>query len=149
MRIIPFAAVVVVLPLAACHMFSSKKGPAEVPMTTAKTAPIPGLDFGVLPDDYPLRTVEAFQAKWPADVVYRYRFESPRRVQNSYSGRYGYAVRFRAQKVSVNAPMPEGFPWIAYFENGKVVWVQRDTEVGNGLKWFDSEQAAFDWPRAN
>lgn len=117
-------------------------------MTSAKPSPLAGIDFGTLPQDYPLRTVEAFQAKWPADVVYKYRFEMPRRVQNVLTGRYGYAVRFRAQKSTIVTPMPEGFPWVVYLENGKVVWVQRDTEVGDSLKWFDAEQATFDWPPA-
>ena len=150
MRIIPFAVVVLVMPLAGCLGVSSKKSEtADVPVSTAKVSPMPGVDFGVLPQDYPLRTVEAFQAKWPADIIYKYRFEMPRRAQNTLTGRYGYAVRFRAQKASVVTPMPEGFPWIVYFENGKVVWVQRDTEVNATLKWFDPEQATFDWPPAS
>lgn len=149
MRIPLIAVVALVVPLAGCSGSSSaSKDLNEVPMGSAKASADPSHDFGAIPQDYPLRTVEAFQAKWPADVVYRYRFEMPRRVQNTYSGRFGYAVRFRAQKGNVSTPMPEGFTWIAYFENGKIVWVQRDTEVGSSLKWFDAEQATFDWPPA-
>jgi hypothetical protein len=142
MRIIPLAMLALVTPFVGCHMFSSKVSSADAPAAKAQ----PGIDFGAFPQDYQLRTVETFQAKWPADVVYKYRFEEPRRAQNTNLGRYGYAVRFRAQKVSQTSPMPDGFPWVAYFENGRIVWVQRDTEVAGAIKWFDPAQATVDWP---
>jgi hypothetical protein len=109
----------------------------------------PGENFGTLPPDYHLRVVEAFQAKWPNDPIYRYRFELPRRVQVSSPKKTGYAVRFRAQKSSLNTPFPEGFPWIAFFEHGKIVWVLRDSEIGSDLKWFDPAQRTVEWPVEN
>lgn len=145
MRITLIAALALVMPLAGCNIFSSKSsgsGPAATPVAKVE----PGIDFGIFPQDYQLRVVEAFQAKWPADVVYKYRFEMPRRVQNTYSKHYGYVVRFAAQKVTVGAPLPSELPWEAYFENGKVVWVQRGTEAGDTFKWFDSAQGTVDWP---
>jgi len=144
MRITLFAVLVLAMPLAGCHFFSSRSSSDEIPVS--KSAP--GIDYGVFPQDYQLRVVEAFQAKWPADVIYKYRFELPRRVQNTNSGRYGYAVRFAAQKVSVSTPFSADLPWIAYFEYGRVVWVQRNTEVGNTLKWFDPMRETVDWPPA-
>jgi hypothetical protein len=143
MRFIFLVMLVLVMPLAGCHMFSSHSSSPEASAAKA----VPGVDYGAYPQDYLLRTIETFQAKWPADVVYKYRIEQPRRVQNTYSGRYGYALRFRAQKVSQTTPMPEGFPWVAYFENGKIVWVQRDTEVASTIKWFDPMQGTVDWPQ--
>jgi len=149
MRFTTLVVLALVIPLAGCHLFSWKKSstPKEVsegPVVKSE----PGLDCGPYPTNFQLRTIEAFQAKWPADVIYKYRFEMPRRVQNTDSGRFGYAVRFRAQKVTQTTPLPEGFPWVAYFEYGKIVWVQRDTEVAGAVKWFDPAQVTVDWPQA-
>jgi len=144
MRIIYLVVLALVMPLTGCQMFPFKSASKDAPVEKAQ----PGIDFGAYPQDYLLRTVETFQAKWPADVVYKYRFEQPRRMYNNYAKRHGYAVRFRAQKVSQTTPLPEGFPWVAYFENGKIVWVQRDTEVANAIKWFDPAQSVIDWPQA-
>jgi hypothetical protein len=153
MRFTAIIVLALVIPLAGCHLLPwkkssrSKEHPKEVsegPVVRSE----PGLDCGPYPTNFQLRTIEAFQAKWPADVTYKYRFEMPRRVQNTSTQRYGYAVRFRAQKAAAAAPMPEGFPWIAYFEYGKIVWVQRDTEVADTVKWFDPVQVTVDWPQA-
>ena len=145
MRIPLLVVLALIMPLAGCHLFSwSSKSPTPTETPVVKSEP--GVDCGPFPQDFQLRTVEAFQAKWPADVVYKYRFELPRRVLNTYSGRYGYAVRFRAQKISQTAPAAEGFPWVAFFEYGKIVWVQRDTEAASTIKWLDPVQAAVDWP---
>ena len=146
MRFTPLAVLALVVPFAGCHLFSFSSKSSSVPTETPVAKAAPGIDCGPYPQDYQLRTVEAFQAKWPADVIYKYRFELPRRVQNTSSGRNGYAVRFRAQKVSQSEPIPEGFPWMAYFEYGKIIWVQRDTEVAGVIKWFDPAQATVDWP---
>ena len=143
MRLTPLVVLALIVPITGCHLLSTRSsGSTEAPV--AKAAP--GLDFGPYPQDYQLRIVEAFQAKWPADVVYKYRFEQPRRVKNTDSDRNGYAVRFRAQKATQATPLPDGFPWVAYFEYGKIVWVQRDTEVSGFIKWFDPAQASVDWP---
>jgi hypothetical protein len=144
MRITHLFGLVLVVAFAGCHS-SSKPSSQDAPVVK-KVAP--GADFGPYPMEYILRTVETFQAKWPADVVYHYRFELPRRVQNNHTKRFGYAVRFRAQKVTQTAPMPDGLPWVAYFENGKLSWVQRDTEVTSILKWIDPAQSVVDWPPA-
>jgi hypothetical protein len=146
MRITPLVVLALAVSVAGCHLFSSKSSSAAPDTHVVKAEP--GVDCGPYPETFQLRTIEAFQAKWPADVVYKYRFELPRRAQNVNSGRYGYAVRFRAQKVSQATPLPEGFPWVAYFEYGKIVWVQRDTEAVSAIKWLDPVQAAVDWPPA-
>jgi len=146
MRLSLFAVLALVLPLSGCHLFHFSSKPASYPAEAPVAKAAPGVDYGPYPQDYQMRTVEAFQAKWPADVVYRYRFELPRRVQNTYSSRNGYAVRFCAQKVTLTTPLPGGFPWVAYFEYGKIVWVQRDTAAASTIKWFDPVQATVDWP---
>ncbi|MFT3783315.1 MAG: hypothetical protein QM790_14995 [Nibricoccus sp.] len=144
MRITILAVLALVVPLAGCRLLSFKKSdPAEAPVAKSD----PGNDYGAYPNDFQQRTIDAFQAKWPADVIYQYRFELPRRVENTYSSRYGYAVRFAAQKGGGNA-FPSGLPWIAYFENGRIVWVQRASEVSDTLKWFDSPKSTVDWPPA-
>lgn len=123
---------------------SKSNSPADDPKPQARAEP--GQDFGLYPHDFQQRVVQAFQAKWRGDPIYNYRFELPRRVELSQGDRKGYAVRFSAQNPTRRAPMAPGFPWVAYFENGLVVWVQRESEVGSSLRWFDGAQRTVDWP---
>jgi hypothetical protein len=143
--IISPASVLMAFVLSGCSWlpFSSNTSAADAPAPNARS--VPQEDFGGYPADYMQRIVTAFQAKWPRDPIYAYRFEQPRRVQNTYSGRYGYAVRFQAQRPSANMKFEQGYPWVAFFEYGKIVWVQRDSEVAKSIKWYDGPQKAVEW----